>query len=187
LRSLLRLVILMGTGIVLYWAISRFFPRELLYFIGRFQEFNYSPTISAVPNFAVRLDDFNRTYEMLRNNHLFTGLGMATVITNPVVYYLTQWTADITWVAVLYRYGLIGIVLFAAIFLVFGMRTLISYFQATSSGEEEYWLMFFLVIVGTVGESFVSWTIFDPRNYTLALWFLVFITIRIGRTRGLLK
>lgn len=186
-RSLLRLVILIGTGIVLYWVISLFFPSEWLYLMERFQNINSSATIIAEPNFAVRLDDFNRAYEMLRKYNLLTGLGMVTIVTNPAVFYFTQWTADITWVAVLYRYGLIGIVLFAAIFLIFGIRTLIRYFKTTNSGEEEYWLMFFLVIVGTVGESFFSWTILDPRNYTLALWFLVFITIRIGRTRDLLK
>ena len=187
LNSLMRLIVLALAGIVLYWVVSLYFPVELLYLIGRFQDINSSPTISAVTNVAIRLDDLRTTFELLRDHNLMTGMGMASVITNPAVFSLTQWTADITWVAVLYRYGLIGIVLFAAIFIVSGIRTLINYFQAPYSSEEEYWLMFFLVLVGTAAESFVSWTIFDPRSYTLALWFLVFIAVRVGRTRSVLK
>jgi hypothetical protein len=183
LRSLLRLVVFMAAGIVIFWAISLLFPAELTYLTQRFQVINTSPAISAVPNFAVRLDDFNRTYEMLRNNNLLTGLGMATEVIYPNIYYLTKWTSDITWVAILYRYGIIGIVLFAALFLTNGIRTIAEYFRAASQEDEEYWLMFFLIIAATFAESFVSWTIFDYRNITLALWSFVFVAVMAKRKR----
>jgi hypothetical protein len=183
-RSLLRLAIFMGAGIVVFWAISLFFPAEYAYLTSRFQNIGSLPSITATPNFAIRLEDFSRTFTMLQNkNQLLTGLGMASQVTNPAIFYLTQWTADITWVAVLYRYGIIGIVFFGLLFITFGIRTLREYFKTTSREAEEYWLMFFLIIAATFAESFVSWTIFDTRNITLSLWFFVFIAAAARRNR----
>jgi hypothetical protein len=184
LGSSLRLVGLMVTGIALFWFISLFFPSELAYLTERFQEINASQTIAGVTNFAIRFDDFNETFAILqKNNQLLTGLGMATVATNPAVLLFNQWTADITWVGVLFRYGMMGVILFVLLFIFSGVRTLREYFRSEVLENEEYWLMFFLLIVATFAESFISWTIFDYRNITLSLWFFVFIIVYAKRNK----
>jgi hypothetical protein len=183
LRSLLRLVGIIAAGILFFWVISLVFPAEFLYLNERFQEINSSPAISSVSNFAVRLDDYNRTYAMIQNKNPLSGLGMVSQVTNPAILYLTKWTADITWVGVLYRYGVIGVIFFTSLFITFGYRALNGYFQTTSQIEEEYWLMFFLIILATLAESFISWTILDPRNITLSLWFFAFIAVMETRKR----
>jgi hypothetical protein len=181
--SISRAAFVFLSGAIIYWAITRIFPTEVLYFSDRFQGLNIYSFYSGSNNFTMRLDFFRRTYEIVRQQNILTGLGMATQSTYSAIYNFEKWSADMTWIAVLFRYGLIGIFLFAMLFFMLGIRTLRELFLAATRRENEYWLMFFLLIVGTFGESFISWTIFDMRNYSLALWFLVFIVIKIGKKR----
>ncbi len=167
-------VIILMAGIFLYNVLFFFFPTQFLYLMGRFSSQSIS-TIATQGNFAVRLDFFRRAYEMLSPEHIWVGLGMATQSTNSLASNLDAWSADITWVAILYRYGLVGIVLFACLFLALMGRSLRNYFAAVNPDEEEYWLLFFLLIMATCLETFNSWTVFDSKNYTLGLWFVAFI------------
>ena len=178
--QIFRLVFVSMVIIVAYWAISRYFPIELQYFTQRFE----STTLGETDNFGKRLNFLWRTFDIVSKDNLVTGLGMATVLTHSKVPYLIEWSADITWVPIVFRYGLLGVILFAGLFIAATTRTLLKYFRTNSPVEEEYWLMFFLVMVGIIGETFISWTIFDPRNLTLGLWFLVFIVVRAAKGRA---
>jgi O-antigen ligase len=91
-------------------------------------------------------------------------------------------SADLLWVPVLYRLGMLGIVVVAALFLAYGWRALS--LSISGSGDAEMLALVFLgSLVGLFLEGFVSWTVLNPERYPLGLWLFAFAAAEACRRR----
>ncbi len=86
--------------------------------------------------------------------------------------------ADGEWLAVLWRYGYAGVVLFALLYFWSLFESLKHYFFSTDE-MSSYWLMVFLLVVASALFGLVTWTIHnDGQYYVLAL--LPFTLLSVG-------
>ena len=94
-----------------------------------------------------------------------------------------EWmSADLVWVPVLYRLGVLGIAIVAALFFVYWWRALS--LSISGRGDAEMLALVFLgSLVGLFLEGFVSWTILNPERYPLGLWLFAFAAAEACRRR----
>ncbi len=183
-KALRRTIITVLAAVMLYTLIYSFYPVQLLFLIDRFVGQDISK-LSTDGTFAIRVGWVDNSIRLIGPDRIWLGLGMETELSNPAAVYILPWTADITWVGILFRFGMLGVGLILFLFIALGIRTLQNYFKARDPGQEEYWLLFFLLVVITFSETFFSWTFLDPRNYTLGFWFVAFIVSKIGDGRSI--
>jgi hypothetical protein len=175
-------LILVGISVaVVSWFLLTFLPVQTRFLVSRFQEFTEISKIPQKNNFQYRIGNFQKTMELIRENDLLFGKGFPDPGMDTHAVTIANQTADIAWVGILYKTGVVGIVLFVSLFILFGVRALRLYFS--SSGQAEVMgLIFFCLIVATVLESINSWVFMDPRKYVLGLWFLAFLSAEASRT-----
>jgi O-antigen ligase len=91
--------------------------------------------------------------------------------------------ADLVWVPLLYRFGVLGVALFVALFAVYVWRSLS--LAVTGSGESEFLALVFLgTLAGVFLEGFVSWTVLNPERYPMGLWLFAFVAAEACRRRA---
>ena len=92
-------------------------------------------------------------------------------------------SADVVWVPVLYRLGILGVVGFIAPYGLFGWRAL--RLSLAGSGEAEFLTLVVLAtLVGQLLSGLTSWTILDPQRYPMGLWLFAILAAEACRRRA---
>jgi len=175
-------IVVIGGGLLLGLGITQVFPVEMQYFSSRIQPANAAESIGGTDSLIGRLDLFNQTSEVVGTSST-AGLGFPNERQLPITYYVKQWYADMVWIMVLFRTGIIGIAAFLGLFILFWLRTLRMYLQG--SGETEFLgLVFALLIPAVLISSVVSFEFLYLEHCTLGLWYLAVVAAEINRANA---
>jgi O-antigen ligase len=91
-------------------------------------------------------------------------------------------SAEVVWVPVLYRLGLLGVAGFVALYGLYAWRAL--RLSLSASGEAEFLALVVLAaLVGQLLNGITSWTILDPGRYPMGLWLFAVLAAEACRRR----
>ena len=151
-----------------------FLPTESNYFVGRIQSAMEGGSITSAGNLELRNARLARTFELVADDEIVLGRGFATAEQDPLYQTMREWSWDSAWIAIVYRMGLAGVVVFAALLVAYAARAL-WLFRQQDVWAEEYGLLWFTYLVATAISSFIGWGFMDQTRYPMNLWFMAFL------------
>ena len=164
------------SGILLFFLLSKIFPTGIAYFFGRFAELTSSSSSSGDPNdLEFRFSNLGSIISHMDENGKIFGMGSATEKQVPLFTDMKAITADMVWTGVIFRWGFVGVILFAVLYIISIIRALIFYFD-TEGILSNLALLFLMYVFSQIIESFVSWTFLSGHGFTIALWYFAMLS-----------
>lgn len=169
-----RLASILALLVVVAAVLAIAFPTQSGYFLSRVGAATGPGGISRESSFAARQSFVVATYRHVREVDALLGVGFAGPGQDARFGAVERWSADTLWVPVVYRLGLVGVVLFAAVFAAYIARAAVTALR--SAEEYEYLSLVWLgVLAGTAMGTFVSWSVVNPNRLPLGLWPFAFL------------
>ena len=155
-------------------------PTQSAYLVSRLRSTTSSGSAVHDTDLQNRVTKMKTTYQWIGSDGHLQGAGFASAAQDPRVTEIEVMAADIVWVPLLYRLGLLGVVGFACLFILAGWRA--TSLSLSVGGDAEFLSVVLLgTIVGLFLQGFVSWTLLDPARTPMALWFLALLTAERSR------
>jgi cell division protein FtsW (lipid II flippase) len=171
--------VVLALGLVVYTAL----PVQSQYFLSRIGMATSSGSVTGDPNLQNRIDKMKRVYAWIGSEGRYVGDGFTAPSQDPTVSTVQLMSSDLVWVPVLFRFGLIGVLLIALLYALMAWRAL--RLSLTGDGDAEFLALVLLgVVVGTFLEGFVSWTFLNPVRYPLGFWVFAFVAAEACRRRA---
>ena len=168
LGSIVLLVVVAGAAVFLV------LPTESSYFLNRLSATQGPGGLATESSFAARKSFIVATYDHVARVDSLLGVGFPPPGTESFSGSVARWSADTLWVPVVYYLGLVGAVLFLAVFVAYMARALLTALRF--SGEVEYLGLVWLgVVAGTTVGTLVSWSVVNPDRFPLGLWPFAFL------------
>jgi O-antigen ligase len=154
-------------------------PVEFGYLIARFGDFFVAEGASDIGNWRVREMHWSAVERVVSRIDPWFGLGFPEAGSNPVDSFIYLWTWDNTWLPILYRFGIAGILVLGLLVLCFAVRALR---MALSAREESsyFGLVFLITIAMTAIMTLWGPTFMDPV-ITLGFWSFAFVAVEALR------
>lgn len=178
-----RRALLIG-GIVLLFAGVAFvaLPVQSRYLASRIGMATASGSIVQDANLQNRQRKMHRIYTWIGSESHLLGQGFVSPAQNPPAADVEWMSADLVWVPLLYRLGLLGVALVVALFAAAVWRAL--RLSVSGAGEGEFLALVALgAIAGMFLDGFVSWTFLNPARYPLGLWLFALLAAEACRRR----
>lgn len=157
-------------------------PVQSEYFLSRIGMATSSGSVASDPNLQNRIRKVRTVDKWISTEGRYVGAGFTAPSQNTVAAQVETMSADLVWVPVLYRFGLIGVALLGLLYATTGWRVL--HLSLRGEGDAEFLSVVLLgVVVGTFLEGFVSWTILNPSRYPLGLWVFALVVAEACRRR----
>lgn len=157
-----------------------FLPTQSQYFLSRIESTTSKGSAIHDANLQVRLSDVRTAYDWVAPQGHLIGAGFVSAGQDPHAATVAVMTEDIVWALVVYRLGLVGAVLVAALY---GASIWRAVKLSSDTNHEAEFLS--LVLLGTIVASLLeggaSWSILDPTQAPMALWFLPLLVAEAGR------
>ena len=172
-------ILIIFSGIILFFVLSQFLPDKVKYFEERVTSLKKNPNDEDANTLLIR---FKRTGEIFRkmgSEKIIAGLGPVTDVQYHGASSVDDTTADMVWTGVVFRWGYIGLIIFALLYLV-SLARAYSLFMNSEGILSQLGLLFMLVIISQILESFTSWTFLNPGHFALGLWYFAFLSALIG-------
>jgi hypothetical protein len=139
--------------------------------------------VTSDPNLQNRQNKLRNVYAWIGPVSHTLGQGFASPGQDPPAINIPTMAADLVWVPVLYRLGLLGVVAVALLYGAGGWRAL--RMSLSGDGNAEFLgLILVGLVVGTFLESFVSWTFLNPARYPMGLWVFALLAAEACRRRA---
>lgn len=179
-RGLAVAAVALAVGVVLVTLL----PTETNYFVARIQS-AMEGGVGSGDSLALRNARLASTVELMAADDIVLGRGFVTAAQDPQYDMMTQWSWDSAWIAIVYRLGLAGVVVFAALLVAYAARAF-WLFLRPDPWSEEYGLLWFTFLVATGIGSFIGWGFMDQTRYPMNLWFLAFLAagVLLPQTAG---
>ncbi len=171
--------ILVIAGIVAFVAL----PSESGYFASRISGTTEAGPVTADANLQSRFRYVKRTYASIGRESRVLGQGYAAPGQEALADDIAWMSADVDWLPMLYRFGLLGIAGYVILYGLFARRALL--LSRSASGDAEF--LSLVVLAALVAQFLVgmtSWTTSDPYRYPLGLWLFAVLTGEVCRRRG---
>jgi hypothetical protein len=152
---------------------SRIAPAYWAVLLQRFREFTSSSSPGRVENWAVRVLHWDLVERVVAKGDLVFGLGFPQPGSNPVDTHVYLWSADMTWLPIMYFFGIFGLVVFGLLLAGFIVRALKLSLRPPEL-RRELSLTYFITIVLTVVMGFQMWTFMQPSVYPMGLLVFAF-------------
>jgi hypothetical protein len=124
-----------------------------------------------------------RVYAWIGSEGRYVGDGFTAPSQDPTVSTVQLMSSDLVWVPVLFRFGLIGVLLVALLYALMAWRAL--RLSLSGDGDAEFLALVLLgVVIGTFLEGFVSWPFLNPVRYPLGFWVFAFVAAEACRRRA---
>ncbi|MDO9256854.1 MAG: O-antigen ligase family protein [Bacteroidales bacterium] len=163
------------TGLFFLIMTSNFFPTSTDYFLSRFTEVKENPTDESSNSIIYRFGKTSEILDKIDNDKLLIGFGPVTEAQLTWVEAMRKTTYDLVWTGVVFRWGYIGLVLFVLLYLI----SIVKAFNLFMKGERELSLLsllFLLMIISQLIESFVSSTFLADNRIAMGLWYLAMLS-----------
>jgi O-antigen ligase len=158
-------------------------PVQSRYLASRIAMTTASGNVTSDANLQNRQRKMDRVYVWIGSESHLLGQGFVSPAQNPPAADVEWMSADLVWLPVLYRLGLLGLALVAVLFAAFAWRALV--LSISGDGDDEFLA---LVVVGTLAgvflEGFVSWTFLNPARYPMGLWLFALLAAEACRRRA---
>jgi len=159
--------------------LSKIFPVNTKYFIGRFTELSESSVTSAPNSIEFRFIMSGIIISNMDEDKKITGMGPVTENQVPLVKPMRQTTADMVWTGVIFRWGFLGFIFFILLYIYSVIRAY--YLFMKSEGViSDLALMFLIYIISQIIESFVSWTFMSHHGFAIGFWYFAMLSALVG-------
>jgi len=149
-------------------------PTQSQFVSSRLTEFAGAGGASDIGNWQVRQFKYNAVEDVVLKSDPYFGMGFPAQGSNPVDAQVYRYSADMTWIPILYYTGYVGLALFGLLLLGFAVRAV----RLASSLDETrryLGLTYLIVICLTALVGFTTWTFMEPRVAPMGLWVLAFV------------
>lgn len=173
----LRNIFLYGMlGVLGLIGLSKALPSSTQYFFDRFDELRRPSLANEPNNLELRFIMMSNVLTQTDSEKLIFGMGPVTDNQEESVPLMKRVTADIVWAGVSYRWGIIGLVLFA---LLYGLSGFVAFnlYMKSAGILSNLALMILLIIVSQFVESFVSWTFLSGHGFATGLWYFALLSV----------
>ena len=173
------IVIMLVASALIVFAIAKIFPANMEFFLSRFEEIKQSPYDKESNTLLYR---FERTGEIISSidaDKAIIGMGPVTQAQFPWVEAMKATTADLVWTGVVFRWGFIGLILLAALYIIGCIKSFLL-FMKSEGIISQLALLFFLVIISQLIEGFTSWTFMSPSRFALGFWYFGMFSALLG-------
>jgi hypothetical protein len=157
-------------------------PVQSQYFLSRIHKATSSGSVTGDPNLQNRIDKVRTIYSWIGAESHVLGAGFVSPDQDHNTATMQTMSADLVWVPVLFRLGLIGVVVFLAIYGLAGWRAAVMSLHGRDEAEFLA-LVFVALAMGEFLQGLVSWTIFNPIRYPMGLWFFAALAAEACRRR----
>jgi|WetSurMetagenome_2_1015567.scaffolds.fasta_scaffold66890_2 hypothetical protein len=158
-------------GLVLLVVISKIFPTSTNYFLNRFVELKQGLHDVESNSLLYRFSRTGAILNKIEPDKLIIGYGPVTEVQSSLVGSMRVVTWDLVWTGVVFRWGIIGLVLFILLYIISIVKAF-NLFIKKDGISSQLALMLLLVIVSQLIESFVSATFMSSDRYAMGLWYL---------------
>jgi O-antigen ligase len=178
-RRGLTIVGIVAVFVVLAFA---FLPVQSQYLLSRIDSTTAGGNVASDTNLQNRQHKMERVYAWITPESRLLGQGFASSSQVSSAGNLEWMSADLVWVPVLYRLGLVGLAVVLGLFAAYGWRALS--LSSSGTGDAEFLGVVFLgSLAGLFLEGFVSWTLLNPERYPMGLWLFAFVAAEACRRR----
>lgn len=162
--------------------VSKVFPTNVRYLMNRFSEIDGSSAFRESNTLQYRFFMTGYTFKKIDGAHIVQGMGSVTEKQVPWVTQMKQTTSDMVWAGVVFRWGYAGLVLFALLY-IFSIIRAFELYMKTEGLVSDLALMFLLLIISQIIESFVSWTFLSGHGYAMGLWYFAMLSVLVGKEK----
>jgi hypothetical protein len=158
-------------------------PNESRYFASRIAQTDETGAVTSDANLVSRFRKMDRIYSAISGESVLLGQGYAAPGQEPTADDILWMSADVVWVPVIYRLGLLGVAGFVALYGLYAWRAL--RLSRSASGDAEFLALVVLAaLVGQLLNGVTSWTILDPARYPMGLWLFAVLAAEACRRRA---
>lgn len=178
-RTLAITTIVVVFGVVVFAVL----PAQSRYFVSRIDMTTRTGSVAGDPNVQNRMNKMRRVYAWIGPESHVLGQGFVTPAQQPTAGDIQWMSADMVWVPVLYRLGLLGVVALVLLYGATGWRAL--HLSLSEGGEAEFLaLVIFGALVGGLLESLTSFSFLNPRQYPMGFWLFALLAAEACRRRA---
>jgi O-antigen ligase len=180
-RLLRRGLAILGSIAVIVAAFAWMRPVEFGYLLARFGDFFAAGGASDIGNWRVREMQWSAVERVVSRIDPWFGLGFPEAGSNAVDSFIYLWTWDNTWLPILYRFGIAGLVVLGLLVICFAVRAL-RMALAEREDTSYFGLVFLITITMTAIMTLWGPTFMDPV-ITLGFWSFAFVTAEATRPK----
>jgi cell division protein FtsW (lipid II flippase) len=158
-------------------------PVQSRYFVSRITATTQTGSVAGDTNLQNRMDKLRRVYTWIGSESHVLGQGYVTIGQEPTSKDIRWMSADLVWVPVLYRLGLLGVAAVLLLYGAAGWRALRMSFNG--DGEAEFVALVVLgALVGTFLEGLFSFSFLNDARYPMGLWLFALLAAEACRRRA---
>ncbi len=177
-----RAVVILAIGVAFVGIAFTALPVQSAYFASRIGEATGTGSLTGDANLQNRQEKLERVYDWIRPVGPWVGQGFGPPAQDPHGAEIRLMSSDLVWVPILYRLGLVGVLLVVLMYGTAALRAL--RMTLSGNGDAEFLALVLLgVLVGTLLEGFVSWTFLNPARYPMGLWVFALLAAETWRRR----
>jgi len=189
LRRALAVASLVAVFAVLAWTLL---PVQSRYLAARVESTAAAGSVLGDTNLQNRARKLTTTLAWVRPEGVALGQGFVNAAQEPRAGDIEWMSADLVWVPVLYRLGLLGVAAVAALFAAALWRAAALALRpppraaagAATAAADQLSLVLAALIAGLALEGFVSWTFLNPERTPLGFWWLALLVAEAARRRA---
>ncbi len=167
--------------------LSKLLPANTKYLMNRFAEIKESKSYYEEPdNLEVRFINTGIIISNIDGTKKMLGMGSVSEKQLPWVTDMKQTTADMVWTGVIFRWGIVGLILFILLYF-FSIISAFNFYMKSEGVLSDLALLFLLYIISQIIESFVSWTFMSGHGFAIGLWYFAMLSALVGfnKNKGL--
>lgn len=170
-------------GILGLFVLSKFLPANTQFFLNRFSELKQSSATSYPNNIEFRFQMTGLIIASMDEDKKILGMGPVTENQVSWVKAMRATTADMVWTGVIFRWGIVGLIIFILLYIFSGYNAL-NFYLKSEGLLSDLGLLFFLYIFSQIIESFVSWTFMSAHGFATGLWYFGMLSALVGMSKN---
>lgn len=177
--ALKRMIMVAGAGLLFFLMMWKVLPANTNYLISRFSKLSESSYTIKEPNtLEVRFMYTKAVLSKIDKYKIIFGMGPVTDIQISGVSEMKGATSDMVWVGIIYRWGILGLIIFILIY-IFSLFKSYYLYMKSENIISDFALLIFLYTISQILEGFVSWTFLSGHGYAIGLWYLSLLSAMI--------
>jgi len=156
-------------GIALFFLVSTVLPANTEYFVSRFKDLDEKPVDAQSNNLVYRFFKTDNVINKMNSTKTLFGYGPVTETQTPFVKIVDSAATDMVWAEIVFRWGMIGSVLFVFLYL-YSILFALRIFMINEGLVAQLALGFLLTLASQLIEGLTSITILTPNRIPLSLW-----------------
>ena len=159
--------------------ISKVFPTNTEYILNRFSEITNPQSAKGPNNLDIRFMMSRNVITNIEDNKIILGMGAVTENQTYWAILMKQALADMVWTGVIFRWGLVGTILFILLF-IFSLFKAFNLFMKSEGVVSNLALLILLYLFSQIIESFIDWIFMSEHGFATGLWYFAILSLILG-------